>query len=102
MIKDKFFYIVDSDVALSSVRLYEGGFHCLDLPNGQVLLSCHFPTETEKDRFEQHASAEPLPEISDPTPIKTAHVDKLKHLGIKAGHTTRDVRKAARAIVGVI
>jgi hypothetical protein len=88
-------HICPADIA-DTVGRHAVTWHWVTLPDGKVLLSTDFISDIEQETFEKHATVEPLPHIFDPSPIDQKHVDSLKHIGVKAGHTTKDVRKLAK------
>ena len=87
------YYLCPKDVVAVAVN-HLSTFHYVDLPDGSVLLS----GEGNTDRFEQHVTVEPLPDLYDPTPISQAHATRLAPLGIQPGHRTVDVRSVARKL----
>ena len=69
----------------------------MNLPNGQILVSCHFPANHYCiEKWESHPKVEALPHpvFEGTKPLSDAHVAALAHLGIKQGHTVLDVAKA--------
>jgi hypothetical protein len=81
------------------------GFHhyfrswvSIPMPDGRHLLSVEFHNSNRQESFEEMEVVEPLPHPSLNAQVSAAHADALKHLGVKPGHTTRDVIKAARNI----
>jgi len=89
----KKYYICPKDTVAVAVN-HLAAFDYVDLPDGHVLLSGQGNT----DRFEQHITVEPLPDLYSPEPISDAHAKRLAPLGIQPGHKTIDVRNAARKL----
>jgi hypothetical protein len=77
------------------------GFHGIDLPDGRILLSAHFPTNHWNiENWERQPGVEKLPHpiFEGTQPIEDRHVEALSHLGIAKGHTVIDVARVAAAI----
>ena len=91
------YYIVDQHVAHGYVHLFHNSFWH-DLPSGKVLLSVQFHGDAQQNTFESMPSVGILPHPFDPSPLDETHVAELQHLGINAGHTTKNVRDAIRKI----
>lgn len=87
------YYIVDRDVALAGGKHFDS-FHFVDLPNGQVLMSAE-GEGTGHRLFSRHVTAE---QLAAEGPIDGSHAGKLAHLGVKKGHTLKEVAQAARAV----
>jgi hypothetical protein len=74
------------------------GAHGIDLPDGRILLSAHFPESHHSiETWEAREGVEPLPHpvFEGSAALGDKHVAALAHLGIKKGHTVLDVAKAA-------
>lgn len=94
------YYIVDPDTWKASINLFHPqlGSHWIPLPNGKLLVSCHFPpTHANVETWEHQANVSPLPHpiFEGTKPLSDEHVAALSHLGIKTGHTVLDVAGAA-------
>jgi hypothetical protein len=95
MLNPKFLYLVPRDVVMAQSHHLLSA-HFLDLDNGKVLLSGEFADEQRKDLFEQNVFAEPIAHDGDT--VTEAHAQTLAHLGVKAGHTAKQVRALAKKI----
>lgn len=73
--------------------------HSIDLPNGLVLTSAEFHFEDMKDRFEQHDQVQPVAHDGDR--VTADHAAILAHLGVKAGHTSKQARTALKKTHGL-
>jgi hypothetical protein len=99
MINPKFLYIVPRDVVMAQSHHLLSA-HFLDLDNGLVLLSSSFADENRKDLFERNVSAQPLAHDGDT--VTETHAQTLAHLGVKQGHTAKQVRTLAKKIHGLM
>jgi hypothetical protein len=95
MINPKFLYICPKDVALAHAFRHCTISHCIDLPDGNVLLSAEFLDELKKGDLEKNVTVEPCAEDE---PVSNKHAAQLAHLGVKAGHTAKQIRKLAKAV----
>lgn len=99
IIKD--YYITPRETLLASASRL-AGFHFIDLDAVNVLSSVTHRSESERDTFESCVTINPLPHMFDSTPLTPAQVTALAGIGVQPGHTTKDVRKLARAISRVM
>jgi hypothetical protein len=86
------YYIVPRDVAIAGAR-HVAESHWIDLDETHVLVSVRHRTEHDKAKFERNVTAEPLPEIGSTDTISNEHAGRLAHLGVRPGHTTKDVAR---------
>jgi len=98
MIQPKYLYIVPKDVAQANIHRLNANW--IDLPNGKVLLSAEFNDEPHQDDFHRTASAEPV--AHDGELVSEEHVQQLAHLGVKIGHTHKQIRALAKKIHGLM
>lgn len=89
----KFFYIVPGDVAVSNLHRFRN-FHYVNLPDGRVLLSGEFHDEQFKQDWERNASALPVAHGGDT--VSEEHATVLDHLGVKPGHSHKQLRSLVR------
>lgn len=100
MINPRYLYIQKKDTANALLMRHASITHSIDLPNGLVLTSAEFHFEDMKDRFEQHDQVQPV--AHDGETVTEAHAQVLAHLGVKAGHTAKQVRVLAKKIHGLM
>ena len=89
------YHIVPKEIA-QIVGRHAYSWHWAELPDGSVLLSSEFRSESEQERFESHCTVEPLPHLFDPSPLEEKHIARFQHLGLRNGHTMKDLRKLAK------
>ena len=78
------------------------GSHFIDLPDGRILLSAHFPlNHSSLEIWEAKPGVEPLPHpvFEGTKKLAGKHVDALKHLGVTAEHTVVHVARIAGEIM---
>ena len=96
MINPKFLYLCPRDTAIAHGKHFINS-HWIDLPDGSVLLSGEFADEQRKDDFEKNVTVQPLAHDGDT--VSEAHAQVLAHLGVKAGHTAKQVRTLAKKVM---
>ena len=94
------YYIADKEKWNSSIDVFHPnlGSHYIDLPDGRILVSCHFPeSEASQEHWESLEGVErlPHPTFEASVPIKRSHALALGHLGIKEFDTVLHVARAA-------
>ncbi len=92
----KFLYIHPKESARPLLMRHASITHSIDLPNGAVLTTAEFNFDDEKDRFEQYSQVQPV--AHDGETATQDHAVILAHLGVKAGHTAKQIRKLAKAV----
>ena len=97
------YYLTDKETWLEHTNVFHPqlGSHYIDLPDGRILISAHFPvTHSSAEVWEDHPRVEKLnhPVFEGTKPLDDKHVAALAHLGIRKGHTVIDVATAAAKI----
>lgn len=88
-------YIVPAGFHVNCIH-YCSFWHGTELPSGEHLVSMQFSDEYSQREWESMPGVEAVGSEHDPTPVDQKHVDRLTHMGVKAHHTARDVRKMAQ------
>jgi hypothetical protein len=96
MFAPRYLYIHKKDTADALLMRHASITHSIDLPNGLVLTSAEFHFEDSKDRFEQFDQVQP--DAHDGDTVTEQHARVLAHLGVKTGHTAKQVRTLAKKI----
>jgi hypothetical protein len=94
-INPKYLYVCPADVAKAYGRHFINS-HWIDLDGKNVLLSGEFADESRKDLFEKNVTVQAFAHDGDT--VTEAHAHVLAHLGVKAGHTAKQVRVLAKKI----
>jgi hypothetical protein len=96
------FYICTKEVWMTHTEAFHPqlGSHYLPLPDGRILVSCHFPQDHSSiESWEKKDGVEALPHpvFEGTKKLDPKHVVALASLGITANHTVVDVAKSAAA-----
>ena len=98
------YYLVSKEIWATHTDSFHPslGSHYIDLPDGRILLSAHFPlnhSSLELWEGKQGVEALPHPVFEGSKKLDKKHVDALQHLGVTAEHTVVDVARIAGAIM---
>jgi hypothetical protein len=94
----RYLYILPKDVAFAQTQKHFSAAHWIDLDNGFVLMSgrLHNDDDSHKEAFEKNVSVQQVAHDGDT--VTESHAAMLAHLGVKAGHTAKQVRALAKQV----
>lgn len=95
MINPKFLYLCPIDVAKANGKHFVNA-HWIEVGN-KVLLSGEFADEHRKNDFERNVTVQAV--AHDGETVTVEHAELLAGIGVKQGHTHRQVRALAKAIL---
>lgn len=94
MINPKFLYVCPPEAVKGKHFV---NTHYINLPNGKVLLSSEFADEYYKDDFERNVTVQAV--APDGETVTVEHAELLAGIGVMEGHTHKQVRTLAKAIL---